>query len=1317
MAHKHAIPSALAFYGTLLFTLFWLSLRAPGQAVADWGIDNPRVPWGQGAEGVAADGACYGMVRAKLEFHRLGLDKARGHSFTEITTPAKDPLTGRERPGDRLFVEQFAAMAQKYALRGRDYQKEVYSKTADPQAVDQSLVDHGISADNPQILILSNKQAYEHDRGDATIPAEKKTQRVAHAVLVEQREETDDVIRYLVSDPNSPRDAAGARALREIVYDKNKGSYSGLDGYDSIQHDTTTLPEQNRRWLDALIQGASEPEKQRYIPTWHNANDVPLNEEEYLKKLKGGKAKVVEPPVPSESLNTKVSALSDTVGGVRLYFDPTIVTDARYDEIRWQILGTLTEQLLDGKENFLVQAGGAEEVKAVRLSTILHDAGDAHDATLGGLTRLTGFALNRKTNEVYLLGKVEEDRPAIPLEFLTVALQTIWKRGLSPAISLDPDPEDFAGPQHVRVESVPAEYRKSAFVRTMLDADYVMKRIMLGEEQPEIDGFQSAFDLMKAHPGAPGAECSRWWLCPKETTGAEVYETTVGDLTVWYYDSDVRVLTEAMKRTQEALVGTGTKDPIAEEAARIFTDNYDLIEEQIAIMQQLHALFDTAKLAAVLRARGVHNAQLDAAANRAVATVEVPDSYQGIGPKIITAVEGDQQQFLYVSGGVQLNANLTATDIIASDEMLSEAATALADAGDEGGVLTFTVTTPDAVPLDPKSALRVNGELETNAAVDEMMHGDRQQARERIARLFADGQVSGARPYVARAWLAMVDGQYTAALKDADVAVLSEPIWRALRGRIRLLAGDRQGAMEDVQAAALANPDTGFVLMQKVWVFIHAGHWEEVGEDLAHLTKMMPGDPEIEGARQEIRLLRHLDPAGAEAYTHAILAIPLTLAFDAAKVQELMARGEDQQARDAMQEILTRPALQKPPVPDTLFLQEHFWLTFATLEARLDTPEDQQRARDYLDRISRRHPDWPIALLMRNDIEPQEALATQIARYEKAIAMPPAADPLLRELLVQHGLDLRVAEGYRLAMRALKEADTDKSLPVATVRALLDRVIARMPAGLAKHALGTVKKSLFLLEVERGEKQADKAAIARLTAQLDEEFLTLPAMPPHPNNIDLSAMEEIYLTDLARDCERELTPANTRKADRTCRLVTRVLNADWASVDDLEHAARLSLLAHTQYTVYLAARLRQLPAVKTAQEALQKEDADQDEALTALDNSTIALLASLDGRTPCTKALLRASLFALYPQILQQSENKDLIARAAHLEQQYARQLSANPTTLVEYRTLSLWFENNANALAARNIEGDLLKDMLSDYHRTSVRLREQFYGRAAQGQ
>ena len=69
--------------------------------------------------------------------------------------------------------------------------------------------------------------------------------------------------------------------------------------------------EQNRRWLDALLQGATLPEKQHYIPPWHNANEIPLQPEEYLKMRQLGKAKqIVVPPVPSESLNKNMSALN-----------------------------------------------------------------------------------------------------------------------------------------------------------------------------------------------------------------------------------------------------------------------------------------------------------------------------------------------------------------------------------------------------------------------------------------------------------------------------------------------------------------------------------------------------------------------------------------------------------------------------------------------------------------------------------------------------------------------------------------------------------------------------------------------------------------------------------------------------------------------------------------------------------------------------------------------------------------------------------------------------------------------------------------------
>ncbi len=107
------------------------------------------------------------------------------------------------------------------------------------------------------------------------------------------------------------------------------------------------------------------------------------------------------------------------------------------------------------------------------------------------------------------------------------------------------------------------------------------------------------------------------------------------------------------------------------------------------------------------------------------------------------------------------------------------------------------------------------------------------------------------------------------------------------------------------------------------------------------------------------------------------------------------------------------------------------------------------------------------------------------------------------------------------------------------------------------------------------------------------------------------------------------------------------------------------------------------------------------------------LLASLDV-SPCTSALLRASLFAAYPDLLQQAGVEDINTRVVHREQQALRQLCTAPTSLVEYRTLSLWFEAHGNALPTRGLDTEQLAEMMRDDHRNSVRLREQFYDRAS---
>ncbi len=96
-------------------------------------------------------------------------------------------------------------------------------------------------------------------------------------------------------------------------------------------------------------------------------------------------------------------------------------------------------------------------------------------------------------------------------------------------------------------------------------------------------------------------------------------------------------------------------------------------------------------------------------------------------------------------------------------------------------------------------------------------------------------------------------------------------------------------------------------------------------------------------------------------------------------------------------------------------------------------------------------------------------------------------------------------------------------------------------------------------------------------------------------------MTDVYLPFLAQDCAHALTPEDEQKVDRLFKLVLHGLNAEWSSLDNLESAASLSQRAYSSYADYLAARLRRLPEVKAAAEALRADDADPEAALIALE--------------------------------------------------------------------------------------------------------------------
>jgi len=1289
---------------TVLIPLLILS-GLPTHGEDDWGIANPQWGWHQGNEGLAVDGACYGMVRAKVEFQRLGLAGKR--SFTEMTTPESrlitDAATGKSMKvvdgSQQLFVEQFAALAQNYALRNRDFNKEVYSTTHDPEAVDRSLVAHGVNDGTPQILILSNRQAVEHDASDTTIPPDRKAHFQSHAVLLEHRDASETAITYTVSDPNHPG------APQTVTYDKDTGQFSGLGGYDTVQHDTSELPEQNRRWLDALVQGGTRPQHERYLPVWRGNQDQPKSEADYLKERQSGnKQHLLEPPAPSEGLNKKISALQpEKVGGVRLYFDPTITTDETQAPARWGMVHELVEQLTAGRTNFLVQTGGQAELTAVRLSAVLRDAANEDAPTLGGLTRVLGFTRNLKTGEIFLLGRQEPERPAIPLDVFTMALRTIWQQGRTPAISLDPNPDDFFGPQHVRTVDLPTEGRATAFTRTMLEADYAMKRIMLGEEHPDIDGYQSYYDLLVAHPELPRAEYVRWWLYPKETNGADVYQMTSGDLETCYFESDVMLLTETMKQAQQVLVGTGTKNALAEYSSQLFTGYYPQLEARYPVFAALHGLFDVAKLAAVLKLKGVQNPLLEAAAKREPAATAIPDSYQGIGPKIIPG--GDGETFCYIGGGVQAKARLHAGDVIPKNLLSPSAMQPLAST--EADQATLDIDLPTALSLDPAQARHVDSELEASAALDELMSGDAGKALAHIDQVVTAAPDS-ARARSVRILALMVNGRNTEALHEINLLVAAEPALRGLRGRVRLYAGDQAGALADARAAIAAFPDNPDILAGAVFVLTQTGEWAEAEKHLARLATLSPLDPDVDVLRSDLRLARRLPPQTARAFFQSRLAIPLTTLLKLSRVQQLGEQGDVQQGRKIVQEVLAAAEQHPAPKGDPLYLEERCWVLLANIAAVQRDPAEQHRGWEYLNRVAKRHPDWATPLLLRINMDLHLPLKEAMRLYTRARALPKGTDPFLLETAVMKGSDPFANTGFRLSIRAGAMMMDDPSLNTPAARAFFAQVLAAMPDGPAKHVLA-INEYMANQQRKLHGKPLDPAEAKRV----QQKLLTPPVPPPHPDAVNLYALENIYLHAVEEVVD---DAGDQAQVDQLFPAFQHALNVDWDLPDTLEQAAKVNLTAHTLYAKSLALRLKKQPEVANAVKGTTAGEVTPEELLATLDKTADAAVARLTNIPDSSKALLRAMLCTHYAEILAPADPDAMKAGVLSDEATHVQRLPALPAGLVATRTAALWLDQEAGELLSRHYDPQSAAATAISFHRAAGKMKRVFGMKLAGG-
>ncbi|MFO0934163.1 MAG: hypothetical protein U1E39_15870 [Planctomycetota bacterium] len=678
------------------------------------------------------------------------------------------------------------------------------------------------------------------------------------------------------------------------------------------------------------------------------------------------------------------------VGGVSLHYDPGLLATAVPPDDAVRTLDRMLDGIAKSPEGFVVRGlAGRMRLEAVSLRALLDDPAAT---TVGPLERLRGIVVDA-SGDVVLLGE-RGDAP-IDLDVLTVAARTIGRDGTFPYVSLDPDPDDFAGPQRTRVGGLPDGLRDTAFVKTMLEADYAMKRITLGVDRPGVEGFRSWHDLIAATPPASGATAaSRSWLVPMTSRVADAWTFERGGRRVWLFDARVQVLSEEMKRVADLLVGTGDADPLAAEAAGEFTRCYDALAERRPVFRALAGLFDASKLFALLRRDRVAHPLLDRLAARTPRRVEVAASYDGVGPVPVAGTT------IALSGGAEARVRVRARDVRASADLAP-----LLDARGGGDV---AVTFPTTVPLSGRDALAERAEVQFHRAVA-LLADDRVDDADALLdrALEDDPENPGAR--VLRAVAAVGRGDLDRALADVDAAIGEVPEALGMRGLLRVLRGDLDGGKADTEEALRRFPDDeatlGWGSEARLLLADFAG-----AEDL--LSRSLAIDTTDAAARMQwtqLDVLHRMGPTAARARVALLRRVPYAilakyfegaaalLSLDVARAVALL-----EQARTRVLAAEGAPGVAEFHLRDRIEAVLASALAGAASLPPPMRPTSSLSARALLDEMVARHPDWTTPrLLLLSDPAVMDGQAAE-ATLERILASA-GDDPLMDDFATLFG--------------------------------------------------------------------------------------------------------------------------------------------------------------------------------------------------------------------------------------------------------------------------------------------------------------------------
>jgi len=334
---------------------------------------------------------------------------------------------------------------------------------------------------------------------------------------------------------------------------------------------------------------------------------------------------------------------------------------------------------LAGFSDVSAQPGPGSAVRAVSLRVLQEQLRQSEGQPLpdqlrdlGGLTRLDGFIVDRKTRDVVLVGIADASSQALRTEDFVVALRNAWKKHSDTAdpqpslrflgCSIDHDPGTFQvlmqtaqrlarqGPMPGDTErwnklcerpmqiSLGGVAASAHFARVLVEADLTLKKLVMGVDRPD-PSFRSLVDYIKEQAELVAKTGGRAvllpllhvWLVP----GANVYAE--GGNVTWLDACPVVMSSEECLVMDGKFACTGRSHPPVEKFSGYFSSHYSEIARARPEFARLESLYRIVAIARVFKYKGIERSISYLLDSFVVPAVETPASTPGLPQLVRTA--------------------------------------------------------------------------------------------------------------------------------------------------------------------------------------------------------------------------------------------------------------------------------------------------------------------------------------------------------------------------------------------------------------------------------------------------------------------------------------------------------------------------------------------------------------------------------------------------------------------------------------------------------------------------------------------------------